>query len=164
VVVNDAGDVFYSQQPETLHAEDLVFGNYQNGRLSGAWFRGRVAAVHPAKKHTQNSNASTASSVSTSVCDIAYDDAGEYKCNIPYGRGHFNIKLIEKGAEHPAWMEGLSVKVISRRKPAKCLQFVQPKRAVQSQWKRTNTLLARTFHCNRHGRGRKGPLPKRTDL
>jgi hypothetical protein len=105
-VYTDTGAIFYLQQPETLHVGDLVFGKYQNGRQHGAWFRGRVAAVRSKRATT-----------TSSVCDIAYDD-GEYECNIPYGRGHFNVKLIEKGAEHPAWMEKLSVNVSSRRKPS----------------------------------------------
>lgn len=104
--------VFYCDlKPTTVYLGDLVMAYYQNGNKlagnSGAWFRGRIAAVHKRSNKI--------------FCDVAYDD-GDYEEDVPLtttskdkmGDQHV-ILVLERGHSETYWLEGLTVDLPSDR-------------------------------------------------
>lgn len=83
-------EVAFDLNPETLEAGDLVDALYQDGRESGRWYRGRVAAVDG----------------TTKTCTISYED-GDAETGVPLGEG--KIILIEKGCNNLSWLVDLDI-------------------------------------------------------
>ena len=82
--------VAFDLNPDILEIGDLVDALYQDGRESGKWYRGRIAAFDS----------------STRTCTIAYED-GDAESGVPLGQG--KIILVEKGCTNPTWLTELDV-------------------------------------------------------
>jgi hypothetical protein len=77
-------------------------GHFQTRHPDSPWYRGRIAAVY------------SSSSPAAVACDVAYDD-GDYERGVPLE----NVALLERGFERPAWLEGLTVPVPSKKRSGK---------------------------------------------
>ena len=82
----------FDSNPSELFVGDLVDCYYQNGKINGAWYRGRVARVQ----------ISTESGKPT-LFDVAYNDQ-EYEKDIPLDHG--NVRLFQRGSDDLSWLCG----------------------------------------------------------
>jgi hypothetical protein len=91
--------IFSDQRPVVLYPGDLVQACFRNGHFPlnpGAWYRGRVAAIH---KSAQGST--------STLANIAYDD-DDLEMDVPYDASVGNITLLERGFDNPSWLDGLT--------------------------------------------------------
>ena len=83
-------EVAFDLNPEAVEAGDLVDALYQDGRESGRWYRGRVAAFD----------------TTTKTCTICYED-GDAETGVPLGEG--KIILVERGCSDMSWLVDLDI-------------------------------------------------------
>ena len=82
----------FDSNPSELFVGDLVDCYYQNGKINGAWYRGRVARVQ-----------TSAESGKPTLFDVAYNDQ-EYEKDIPLEHG--NVRLFQRGSDDLSWLCG----------------------------------------------------------
>lgn len=98
-----------------LQLGDCVMGFFQAG-VEDAWYRGRVCAITSSVSSAPSSpsssprppppSSSEESSLFSALIDIAYDD-GDVERNVPLT----DVILLQKGREHPQWLQGLTIPV-----------------------------------------------------
>ena len=92
VYPDGSNTALFDSNPNELFVGDLVDCYYQNGKINGAWYRGRVARVQ-----------TSAESGKPTLFDVAYNDQ-EYEKDIPLEHG--NVRLFQRGSDDLSWLCG----------------------------------------------------------
>lgn len=88
-------EAVFDPNPSELFVGDLVDCFYQNGKIDGAWYRGRVARVQISPEAGK-----------PTFFDVAYNDQ-EYEKDIPLEHG--NVRLFQRGSGDFSWLYGADV-------------------------------------------------------